>query len=216
MPSSIRRWCRTASRRASPHAVALHRSAQSLGDGKSDAHTTISRHAQLLGCPGLVRLGNSFSLGPQIKYGHVPGKVAPPLLIHPLKIRVLQQMRGFRETAFRCVAHAVIHGVRVPDSSLSAFCSQRRHRSARLLRRNGCFSVGERARNGRGLRWLIAVSGANRDALTSLGAPARQYGLAAFGLHALPKPVHFGTVAAIGLECPFRHLTDCSCFKKCR
>jgi hypothetical protein len=64
------------------------------------------------------------------------------------------------------------------------------------------------------LRWLIAVTGANGDALASLCAAARQYGLAAFGLHALPKSMHFGSVAAVGLECPFRHLTDCSCFKK--
>ena len=64
------------------------------------------------------------------------------------------------------------------------------------------------------LRWLIAVTGANGDALASLCAAARQYGLAAFGLHALPESMHFGSVAAVGLECPFRHLTDCSCFKK--
>jgi hypothetical protein len=66
------------------------------------------------------------------------------------------------------------------------------------------------------LRWLIAVSGADRNALASLCAAARQDGLTAFGLHALPESMHFGTVAAIGLECPFRHLTDCSCFKKYR
>jgi hypothetical protein len=64
------------------------------------------------------------------------------------------------------------------------------------------------------LRWLIAVAGANRDALASLGAPARQYGLAAFGLHTLPESMHFGTVAAVGLECPFWHVTDCSCFQE--
>jgi hypothetical protein len=66
------------------------------------------------------------------------------------------------------------------------------------------------------LRWLIAESGANGYALASLCASARQYGLAAFGLHALPESMYFGTVAAIWLECPFRHLTDCSYFKKCR
>jgi len=57
------------------------------------------------------------------------------------------------------------------------------------------------------LRWLIAVSGTDGDALASLCAPARQYGLAAFGFHTLPESVRFGTVAAIRLECPFRHLT---------
>lgn len=66
------------------------------------------------------------------------------------------------------------------------------------------------------LRWLIAVSGADGDALASLCAPTRQYGLAALGLHALPESMYLGTVAAVGLECAFRHLTDCSCFKKSR
>ena len=40
-------------------------------------------------------------------------KVAAPLLIHPLEIGVLQQMRALGETALRCVAHAGIHGARV-------------------------------------------------------------------------------------------------------
>jgi hypothetical protein len=56
-------------------------------------------------------------------------------------------------------------------------------------------------------RVLVAVSGADGDALASLGAAARQHGLAALGLHALPESVHLGTAAAIGLECPLRHLT---------
>ena len=55
--------------------------------------------------------------------------------------------------------------------------------------------------------WLIAVAGANRDALASLCAAARQYSLAALSLHTLPESMNFGSVAAVGLECPFRHLT---------
>jgi hypothetical protein len=55
---------------------------------------------------------------------------------------------------------------------------------------------------------LVAISGADGDALASLGATARQNRLAALGFHALPESVHLGTAAAIGLECPLRHLTS--------
>ena len=54
---------------------------------------------------------------------------------------------------------------------------------------------------------LIAITRAHRDALASFGAPPRQHGLAALGLHPLAKAVHLGTPAAVRLECPLRHLT---------
>jgi hypothetical protein len=46
---------------------------------------------------------------------------------------------------------------------------------------------------------------ADRDAFASCGAAAAEDGGAGFGLHTRPEAVHFGTVAAVGLEGTFGH-----------
>jgi hypothetical protein len=52
---------------------------------------------------------------------------------------------------------------------------------------------------------LLAEAGLYRDALTSFGATARQHRLPALGLHPRTEAVLFYPLAAIGLECTFRH-----------
>src|SRR4029077_8266517 len=52
---------------------------------------------------------------------------------------------------------------------------------------------------------LIAVARCHRDALASLGAPARKNRLSALGLHPRTKTVRFGPVAPIRLECALGH-----------
>src|SRR5882762_2642260 len=54
-------------------------------------------------------------------------------------------------------------------------------------------------------RTLFTESGLYRDALASLGATARQYRLSALGLHPRTEAVLFYPLAAVGLECTFRH-----------
>ncbi len=57
----------------------------------------------------------------------------------------------------------------------------------------------------KGEKKLVAVTGADRDALAALGAAARQYGLPSFALHAGPEAMRLGAVAAIRLKCALRH-----------
>ena len=52
---------------------------------------------------------------------------------------------------------------------------------------------------------LLAEAGLYRDALASLGATARQHRLPALGLHPRTEAVLFYPLAAVGLECTFRH-----------
>ena len=54
---------------------------------------------------------------------------------------------------------------------------------------------------------LVAVAGADRDAMTALGATAGQYGRSALGLHASAKAVYFRAMATIRLKCALRHGT---------
>jgi hypothetical protein len=52
---------------------------------------------------------------------------------------------------------------------------------------------------------LVAESGAYRDALTSLGATARQHRPAALGLHTRTKSVRLGPATTVGLKCALWH-----------
>jgi uncharacterized membrane protein YfcA len=52
---------------------------------------------------------------------------------------------------------------------------------------------------------LIAIARCHRDALASLGAPARKNRLSALGLHPRAKTVRLGPVAPIRLECALGH-----------
>ena len=54
-------------------------------------------------------------------------------------------------------------------------------------------------------RLLLAETGLHRDALAPFGAAARQYRLTALGLHPRTEAVLFYPLAAVRLECTFRH-----------
>jgi hypothetical protein len=52
---------------------------------------------------------------------------------------------------------------------------------------------------------LLAETGLYRDALASLGAPARNHRASALGLHTRAKSVRLRAAATVGLECTLRH-----------
>src|SRR5271170_2074023 len=56
-------------------------------------------------------------------------------------------------------------------------------------------------------RQLVAVAGADGNAVTALGAAARQYGGSGLGLHTGAKAVDLRTVTAIRLKRALRHGT---------
>ena len=56
-----------------------------------------------------------------------------------------------------------------------------------------------------GERRLVSETGLHCDALASLGAAARQNGLAAGGLHPRAESVGLAAAPAVGLECTFWH-----------
>ena len=55
---------------------------------------------------------------------------------------------------------------------------------------------------------LVAVTGADGDLVTALGAAAVENGGASLGLHAAQKAVGLGAAAAVGLKGALRHGTD--------
>ncbi len=67
----------------------------------------------------------------------------------------------------------------------------------------GCRSLD---RSGSKQSKLVAVSGADGDALAPLGAAAREHCGATLGLHAATEAMGFGATAAVGLKCALRHL----------
>jgi hypothetical protein len=52
---------------------------------------------------------------------------------------------------------------------------------------------------------LVAVSGADGNAMAALGPTTGQHGCAALGLHTDPEAVGLGPVTAVGLKCALRH-----------
>jgi hypothetical protein len=69
-------------------------------------------------------------------------------------------------------------------------------------------------RSPRGAGWrplcgrLVAVTGADGNLVTALGAAAIENGSASLGLHAGQKTVGLGTAAAVGLKGTLRHGTE--------
>jgi hypothetical protein len=52
---------------------------------------------------------------------------------------------------------------------------------------------------------LVAMTGADRDAMAALGAATRKHGGSALGLHSHTEAMRLGTVAAVRLKCALRH-----------
>jgi hypothetical protein len=55
---------------------------------------------------------------------------------------------------------------------------------------------------------LVAVTGADGDLVTALGATAAEHGCTGLGLHTGEKPVSLRAVAAVRLKGALRHGTD--------
>ena len=165
-------------------AVALDRSSQHLAHGETYTW----------------RVGRSHrfraAAAPQKEHGHVSRKLPAAALVHPLKIRVLQQTPRFWKLAAGGGGHI--------------------KRSA-LTRRVSVLAAAESCDDSRLLRWkgrdnadfgssgLIAEARADRDALAPLGPTARQHRPAALGLHARTKSVRLRAVTTVGLECALGH-----------
>src|SRR5436190_19888094 len=57
----------------------------------------------------------------------------------------------------------------------------------------------------RNKRELLAEAGLSCNPLAALGAPARDHGLSALGLHTRAKSVRLRAMTAVGLKCALRH-----------
>lgn len=110
--------------------------------------------------------------------------MALPVLVHALKISVLQQVRRLGKLGSSIAAHNETGpaSAKSPDST------------TQTIRKN-CQAAGD----------LLAIAGLNRNALAPLGATTRKYRLTALGLHAATETVLLGTFAAVGLECALGH-----------
>src|SRR5689334_10141682 len=60
---------------------------------------------------------------------------------------------------------------------------------------------------------LIAIAGANRDALASLGAASRQHGRSTLSLHPATESVHLRAAPPVRLKSTFRHETSYSSYR---
>jgi hypothetical protein len=54
-------------------------------------------------------------------------------------------------------------------------------------------------------RMLLAEAGLHGDPLSAFGAPARDHGLPAFGLHTRPESMRLRAMTAVRLKCALRH-----------
>src|SRR5437868_12497260 len=63
----------------------------------------------------------------------------------------------------------------------------------------------DRALTANGPEELASEAGLHRDALATLGAPAREHRLSGLGFHPAAKSVCFGPAAPVGLERALRH-----------
>jgi hypothetical protein len=59
---------------------------------------------------------------------------------------------------------------------------------------------GDGVHRSRSENWLLSETGLHGDPLSTFGAPARDYGLAACGFHPLPKSVRLRAMAAVRLK----------------
>jgi hypothetical protein len=158
-------------------AIAFYGSPQHLAHGKAD-----------------TRPGDRLLSTPQEKHRHVSRELPASVLIHALKIGVLQQMLRFRKPAAGggVVTRHSVSVAHLPQRAQS--CGMVGHDPLQFHRKAEFLVVG-----------LVAITRRYGDALASLGTTARQHRPTALGLHARTKSVRLRAVTTVGLECALRH-----------
>ena len=148
-----------------------------------------------------------FRFAEQVKHREVRRKMSSPLLVNSLKVRVPQQSTAFRKL-FRCVLLSGVGQIRLQSPGLGF---QKAYRDCRFFKLRPKSDESEiYCSKSRGperfySESLFAKSRLYRNSFAPFGSAPGNHRASALGLHTGAKAVRLRTVAAVRLECTFRH-----------